>query len=232
MTSTSEQKGRKRKFILSLAVVAGMIAAIGIGTMASFTAQTKNPDNVFAAGTLVLSNTKQSGSACLSTGGGSTDTNANDSCDTLFNLTVRKPGDTGSANLTLKNEGSLNASVFKIFSAACANADAAGEDYHGTGDPCSKIQLTVQEYSDSGFTTPSACLYGGAVGATCDFSDATKTLGAFQTSHSSSTNGLSLAGIDAGESKYYSVGVKLPSDADNTFQGRQSTMDFTWYAAE
>ena len=229
---TKRTSERRKRVLLSLGVVAATIAVIGVGTMASFTAQTKNPDNVFAAGTLVLSNTKQSGSACLSTGGGSADTNANDSCDTLFSLTVQAPGDSGSANLTLKNEGSLDASVFKIFSAACTNADAAAEDYHGSGNPCSKLQLTVQEYSDSGFTTPSACVYGGAVGSTCDFSDATKTLGAFQSSHSSSSNGLSLSGIDAGASKYYSIGVKLPSDADNTFQGRQSTIDFTWYAAE
>lgn len=222
---------RQRKVFLSTGVVLAVAAVIGLGTMASFTAQTKNPNNVFANGTLVLSNTKEGGSACLSTGGGSTDTNANDGCDTLLNLSVRKPGDEGTANVILKNEGSLNATVFKLFSAACTNGDASAESYHGTGEPCSKVQLYVQEYSDA-FTTKSSCLYGGGTATVCDFSDTTKTLADFQANHNSTSNGVDLAGVDAGESKHYTVGVKLPADADNTYQGRQATIDFTWYASE
>lgn len=231
MTGTSERE-RKRKVLLSLAVVAAMIAAIGVGTMASFTAQTKNPNNVFANGTLVLSNTKQGGTACLSTGGGGITTNVNNACDTLLNLTVRAPGDSGTANVTLKNEGSIDASVFRLFSAACANGDAAAESYHGTGSPCSKVQLTIQQYSDAAFTTPSSCLYGGGTATTCDFSDPAKTLASFQSTYSSSSTGLSLGGINPGVSKYFGIGVKLPSDADNTYQGRQATIDLTWYASE
>ena len=225
-------ESRRKKVFLSTGVVLAVAAVIGLGTMASFTAQTKNPNNVFANGTLVLSNTKSGGSACLSTGGGSTDTNSNDSCDTLLNLSVRKPGDSGTANVTLKNEGSLNASVFKLFSAACTNGDASAESYNGTGSPCSKVQLYVQEWSDAEFATASACLYGGATGSTCDFSDTAKTLSDFQTNYNSTANGVDLGGINASASKYYTVGVKLPTDADNTYQGRQATIDFTWYAAE
>ena len=220
-----------QKLALS-ALVVGAMASVSLGTFASFTAQTANAGNVFAAGTLVLSDTKQGGAACLSTAGGSTDTNANGSCDTLVSLTVKKPGDSGTANLTLKNEGSLAASALKAFSAACANADAAGESYHGTGGPCAKLQLYVQEYADAGFATASGCRYGGSSdgGTTCDFSDATKTLAAFATAYGSSTSGLALAGgLPAGGSRYLKIGVKLPSDADNTYQGRKATADLTWY---
>lgn len=223
---------RRKQVFLSTGVVLAVAAVIGLGTMASFTAQTKNPNNVFANGTLVLSNTKQGGTACLSTGGGTTDTNANDNCDTLLNLTVRKPGDSGTANLTLKNEGSLDASVFKLFSAACTNGDASAESYHGTGSPCSKVQLYVQEWSDSGFSTASSCVYGGGTATTCDFTDPAKTLSAFQSSFNSSANGVDLGALSAGSSNYYTIGVKLPADADNTYQGRQATIDFTWFASE
>jgi hypothetical protein len=220
----------RKKLLISGALVLAVIAVIGAGTFATFTAQTGNPNNVFATGTLVLSNTKQGGSACLSTGGGTTDTNVNLNCDTLYNLTVRKPGDSGTANLTLKNEGSLNASLFKVFSNACTNADASGENYHGTGNPCGKIQLYVQQFSDSGFSTPSACIYGGATGNTCNFSDTTKTLGDFQSNYSTTTNGLAIgSGLTSGSSAYFQIGVKLPSSADNTFQGRKATIDFEWY---
>jgi predicted ribosomally synthesized peptide with SipW-like signal peptide len=221
------------KIVLTGAVVVGALGAVGGGTFATFNAQTKNPGNVFTDGSLVLSNTKQSGTACLSTAGGTTDTNVNDNCSQLFNLTVKKPGDFGSANLTIKNEGSLAASALKVFSAACANADAGSETYHGTGTPCSKIQLYIQQYSDSGFTTPSTCVYGGGTASTCDFSDTTKTLATFQGSYNTSTNGLAIgSGLAAAASGYFKVAVQLPSSADNSYQGRQATIDFTWHAEQ
>src|SRR5262249_54897688 len=159
----------------------------------------------------------QGGSACLSTGGGTTDSNVNLNCDTLLNLTVRKPGDSGTANVTLKNEGSLNASLFKLFSTACANGDASSETYHGTGSPCWKAQLYVQQSSDSGFSTALACLYGGATGNTCTFADTTKTLADFQATYNNTTNGLAIGtGLTTGNSAYFQIGMKLPSDANNT----------------
>ena len=224
---------RSKKIALSGVVVLSAAAFAGAGTFASFNAQTKNPGNALATGTLVLSDTKSGGSACLSTGGGTTDTNANDSCDTLLNLTVQKPGDSGSANLTIKNEGSLAASALKAFSAACANSDASAETYHGTGLPCGKVQLYIQRYSDPAFTLPAACLYGGStVLNTCDFSDETKTLAAFQSSHGNSTNGANIGSLAAGASNYFKVAVQLPASADNTFQGRKATFDLTWHAAQ
>lgn len=220
-----------RKLMLSLLVV-GIAAGVGVGTFATFNAQTANPNNVFAAGTLVLSDTKLGGSACLSTGGANTDINAG-TCDQLLNLTVAKPGDTGSAKLTLRNEGSLNATALKLFSNACVNADAAAEGFHGTGLPCGKIQLTVQQYSDAAFTTPAACLYGASSGASCTFADATKTLNAFSTSFGSAATGLSAGGaISSGASRYFEISVKLPSDAGNEFQGRQGTIGFNWIAEQ
>ncbi|HEX2040781.1 MAG TPA: hypothetical protein VHF47_13740 [Acidimicrobiales bacterium] len=220
------------KLLATLGVVTAAAASLGGGgTFAGFTAEVKNPANAFSNGTLVLSNTKTGGSACLSTGGGSTDTNANAACDTLINASVQKPGDSATQTLTVTNSGSLAAAAFKLYSAACTNADNA-ESHHGTGNPCSKVQVYVQQYSDSGFTTASSCLYGGGTATACDFSDAGKTLAAFQTAYGSSTNGLAIGnGLAAGASAYFKVGVKLPSDADNTYQGRKATFDVTWYAS-
>ena len=222
------------KLLLSGLVVVGAAALVGAGTFASFNAQTRNPNNTFADGTLVLSNTKAGGSACLSTGAGTnTDTNVNNACDTLFGLTVKKPGDSGTANLTIKNDGTLDASTLKVFSAACANANATGETYNGSGLPCSKVQIYIQQWSDSGFTIPSQCVYGGAtVPGMCDFSDAAKTLGAFTTAYNSSSNGQTIGALNAHASNYFTIGLKLPSDADNSYQGRQASFDLTWYAAQ
>jgi hypothetical protein len=223
---------RQRKVLASVLLALGLAAVLGFSSFATWNAETDNPNNIFSDGTLVLSNTKQGGSACLSTGGGATDTNVNTAFDQLFNLTVKKPGDSGSANLTLKNVGSIDASTFKVFSPACTNANNS-ETYHGSGNPCSSIQLTLQRWTDNTFTTPSACLYGGATGATCNFSDTTKTLSAFATAYPSSASGLAIAGgLAANASAYVTVAVQLPSTADNTFQGRQASLNFDWYVAQ
>jgi hypothetical protein len=224
---------KKRKILVTSAVLLVLAAGLGFGSFATFNAQTNNAGNVFAHGTIVLSNTKQGGIACLSTGGGNTNTNVNTGCDQLLNLPVKKPGDSGTANLTLKNVGSLNATTFKVFAPTCTNANATGESYNGTGSPCTNVQLYIQQWTDNTFTTTSSCLYGGATGNTCNFSDVTKTLGAFSTTYNSSSNGLSIgSGLNAGASAYITIGVQSPSSADNTYQGRQATMDIDWYIAQ
>ena len=225
---------RRRKIIITLAVLLALAASFGAGTFATFNAQTNNAGNVFAHGTIVLSNTKQGGSACLSTGGGTTNTNVNTGCDQLLNLTVKKPGDNATVNLTLKNVGDLNAATFRVFIPTCTNADVSTETYHGTGNPCTIVQLYVQQWTNSNFTGASACLYGGAaVTNTCDVTDATKTVGAFSTSYNSSSNGLAISGgLAAGASAYFTIGIQSPTSADNTYQGRQLTADLDWYIAQ
>jgi predicted ribosomally synthesized peptide with SipW-like signal peptide len=226
-----------KKVLLSMGVVAGIGALAGAGTFATFTAQTSNP-NTFADGTLVLSNKVGSNTACLSTGGGTTDTNANGSCDAALNLAVKAPGDSGTANLTLQNKGSLPASALKVFAdAVCANGDAAAENYHGTGDPCTVVQFYIQKYSDSGFNNPSSCLYGGSPdsGTTCDFSDTGKTLGSFASSYAALGSGLpvgSLAAAGGADTTWIKVGVKLPATAGNSYQGRSAAVALDWHITQ
>jgi hypothetical protein len=227
----------QNKVLLSIGVVAAIGALAGAGTFATFTAQTTNPTNTFANGTLVLSNKVGSGTACLSTGGGSTDINSNGSCDTAFSLATKAPGDSGSADITLENKGTLPASALKAFSGSCTDADAAGETYHGTGSPCGKVQIYIQQYSDA-FGTPSACLYGGSpdAGVTCDFSDAAKTLSAFVSAHPDAGSGLSVGTLTAAggatPKRWVRVAVKLPSDADNTYQGRSASLALNWHVTQ
>src|SRR5690349_12999693 len=116
-----------KKWVLTVAVVIAGLALSGVGSFASYSATTKNGSNTFATGALVLTNTKQGGSACLSTAGGATDTNVNNNCDQLLNLTVKKPGDTSTVNVTVQNSGSLSATVFKLFSSVCTDSNAAAE---------------------------------------------------------------------------------------------------------
>jgi len=226
---------RKRKVLLSLGVVAGIGALAGTGTFATFTAQTTNPTNTFADGTLVLSNTVNTGSACLSTNAGDPSLNDNGSCDVAFDLSVRKPGDSDTADITLQDVGSLAASALTTFG-TCTDGDSAGEIYNGSGNPCGKVQFYVQQWSDANHTTPTHCLYGGAtVLNTCDFSNVNKTLRDFVTTYPDVDHALdagSLAHLGPGDSTWITIGVQLPSDADNTFQGRSATLDLSWHIVQ
>lgn len=221
----------RRKVLLSVGVVAGIGALAGMGTFATFTAQTTNPSNTFANGTLVLSNTVGA-TTCLSTGGGATDSNENTACATLFDFGVQAPDDSDTADLTLANVGSVDASVLKAFSAGCTPDNADGENYHGTGDPCDVVQLYIQQYSDA-FVTPSDCLYGGGTAQTCDFSDTDQTLADFVSTHSDEGTGLSAGPLEAanvGDSDmtWIRIGVRLPDTVDNSYQGRSATMALNW----
>jgi hypothetical protein len=109
---------------------------------------------------------------------------------------------------------------------------AAGESYAGTGSPCGAIRFYVQRWTDSTFTVPAACLYGGAVAPACNFGDATKTLGAFASAYPSSATGLAIGGLAARASAYVTVGVELPPSAGNAFQGRAATVDLNWFLAQ
>lgn len=219
---------RRKRIAATVLVLVGLVAAIGVGAFASFNAQTSNTGNLFADGTLVLSNSVNGGTACLSTAGGTTDVNANDKCDTMFDLTVKKPGDSSSATLALKNDGSIDMSKLNVYSTACTDADAVTEAYHGTGNPCGKIALTIQAFADADYKTPTACVWGGA---DCAF-DPSLTLSAFQSKFNTAATGLDVGKLAAGQTAYLKVSVQLPADADNTFQGRQSTIDFNWYSEQ
>ncbi len=87
--------------------LAGLLAAasVAVGSGATFSSQSANPSNTFAAGTLVQSNSKAG--AAIVTGA---------------NL---KPGDVKSGEVTITNSGSL-AGTFKLSELNAANGFAAG----------------------------------------------------------------------------------------------------------
>lgn len=219
-------KKRVKQYLMLLTVIGLVAVASGSGTFASFSAETTNASNTFATGTIVLSNKVNAGSACLSTGGGNTDTNINAACTAVFNTTVSKPGDSALNDLDLKNAGSINAAALKLTAGACTASNATGESFHGSGNPCTALDVYVQEWNNAAHTTPIACLYGGTSAPnTCDFSDNTKTLSALATA-----SPLTLAGgLSAGTDRYFTIGVELASTAGNTYQGRAATDDLTWH---
>lgn len=114
-------KKRVKQYLMLLTVIGLVSIASGSGTFASFTAETVNPNNTFATGTLFLHNTAGAGTVCASeTAALNTKT-----CDTLFTNVTIKPGQAQAAYLTLRNAGTLPASGIKFWEPACTESTPA-----------------------------------------------------------------------------------------------------------
>jgi hypothetical protein len=110
--ATPRKKFSTSKAILVLMMCAGIAAYFGgAGTFAGFTAETSNPGSNIAAGTLTMNNTVNSGTACLSLNGASSN-NVNANCSVALSYDNFEPTNVAAAKITIQNTGSLNASKF------------------------------------------------------------------------------------------------------------------------
>ena len=107
-----------------VAVMAVGAAAMFLGynsTFATFSAETSNGGSSFSSGTLTMSDQVNSGTVCLSANG-ATQNNVNPACSAVLNLTNVAPGVFGgTAQVTIQNTGSIDASKFYVY-APYANA--------------------------------------------------------------------------------------------------------------
>ncbi|MBW8827532.1 MAG: hypothetical protein JF603_14450 [Acidobacteria bacterium] len=230
---------RARRRLVAIVVLATLATSgIAAGTWASFTASTSN-NGSFATGALILSNKVNSGTACLSIGADTfTDTNANAGCDALFAIDTTKPGDAAtSAAIVLENVGNVAASSLGAYSSsACATDDAPSTTFHGTGNLCSAVQITIKSYTsqanlDSDDPTGGTCLYGVDVDGSdgiCDGFSSSATLATFSSTYPSFTSALPLGAIQATAQRYYRLSARLDPAATNTAQGRRATFGITW----
>ena len=226
----------KKPLIVVMAV--GLAAAgAGAGAFASFSAETTNSNNVFATGTLTLSDTVGSGTTCFSYNGTNNSATCGASDQQLVgSTTLNKPGQSQYADVTLTGAGSIDASDLKIYGqAACTDGNGADTHVTGTGSLCGNVQWFVEEDTDATFSTPitSGCLYGHANGNACDFAGS-NPLGTFfgggAGGHVGISSALTLPGtLASGQSRYFRVGFSLPASSDNTFQNRTASFALTWH---
>ena len=217
--------------MLVAAVAGGVLAGAGGFYMTTqLTAQVVNKDQTVTVGTLILSNRVGTGAACLSAPDLVTDGNEQ-VCDAAFDLDVRKPGDTATAHLEIANVGALDAGGLRVFAASCADSDAA--PFHGSGSPCASLQLYIQLWTDPSRSIPAACVYGGSPdGKRCDFSDRSRTIGAFASTHASAQTAVLVGSLPAGARDILTIGVRLPEESDNSLQGRRATTSFSWHLTQ
>lgn len=101
----------------------------------------------------------------------------------------------------------------------------------GSGNPCvtGNGGLYIQETDSSG--TATACFYP-TTNPTCTF-DGTIDLGLFASSFNTLGQSLDLgSGPTATNTRYFTVGLELPSGAGNSLQGTEALFTLNWYAQQ
>jgi predicted ribosomally synthesized peptide with SipW-like signal peptide len=222
------------KKVLATMIVVGGISSLTVGgTFALFNSQESNAQSSIASGTLTLSDTVTSGSAtaCFSYGAGSS-ANVNNTCEGVFAMSAQNyPGVTAKAEVTILNNGSLDGTDLSLYMpGGCATVATTGAPSPGGGDMCASTGALfyVQETDMAG--TPTKCWYPSAAGTTCTV---TSTLSTFKTNFTSTIAALDLGtGPAHGASRYFEIGMQIPSTATNTLQGEAAQFGLTWHITD
>ena len=128
---------RSRRIALSMLVLAGAAALVGLGTYSAFSATTTNSGNNITAGTVVLGD--------------------NDLGSAMYNVTNQKPGDTFQQCVKVNYTGSLSSTV-KLYTTSTIGALGPYIDLQirtGSGSPTFP--------GCTGFTADAADLYSGTL---------------------------------------------------------------------
>jgi hypothetical protein len=135
------------KAMLLLMMAVGIAAYFGgAGTWAGFTAETANPNDTLASGTLSLRNNVTTN--CDSQTGESNN-NVNANCNVALTYSNQEPGVfTGTATVTLTNTGSLNASKLYLW-APFANGVFNGTTVN-SGDTVNSLSLYASGHGPAG----------------------------------------------------------------------------------
>jgi len=215
-------KKRVKQYLMLVTVIGLVAIASGSGTFASFSAQTTNPGNTFAAGTLYLHDTPNGGTTCTSesaTTGPNFNVNPGDgsngnNCAALFSANLANGATT--ANIALANAGSIDSSDLQLSVPSCAWGDNfAATGTHATfiAPPanCNGVYFTVQE-TDSSYSVPASDVYcalgpSSAPHTDCGAPDNTRTLGGTSSFTQLLTSGGANATIAHGGTRYYVIKV-------------------------
>jgi spore coat-associated protein N len=186
------------KVLLTLAVVAAGATAIGAGTYASFTAST-------SAGPLTVT----SGTEALSVpAAGATNR-------MTVNATGIVPGDTMQRALNLINSGNQNLSAITLTTNATTSSVLDTDATNG-------LQLIIDRCSVAWTEAGSAPAYTYTCGGTTSSVLATRAV---------IGTGLALSNLGAttaGATDFLRVKLTFPAAADDTFQNKSSTINFTF----
>jgi len=216
-----------KKILISLLVVGAVGCFTITGTYAVLNTETHNARGSIASGTLTFSNQVNAATACLTINGPASPGNVNSSCDALFaNTTLMYPGTSATVHVTIANTGTIDGSALSVYMPSCSTVTSPGAPAGG-GNPCTTGGAMIYiEESNAGFTTHS-CVYPTTGGACAYTANTMAYLSG--TANTAGTAWPIGAGPTAGASRYFIVGMELPTTASNTLQGEEALFNLTWH---
>lgn len=220
---------RLKKILAGLIAFGALSSVTATGTFALLNSQESNAGSSVASGTLTFSNTVNTGTACLSYSGPSSPGNVNSSCDALItSATQNYPGVAITpVKVTIANNGSIDASDLSVYMPSCTASATPGAPTPGGANPCAAngAQFYLQETTST--WTPTKCWFPSGAGA-CAF--AASSLFVFASNYLATTSALDLgAGPAHAQSRYFLIGMQLPSTASNALQGEAALFNLTWH---
>lgn len=207
--------------ILAILLLACLVPLTGM-SLSSVNAESQNPANTFAIGTLALSDKSPSGTTCISVPGPSGAPSVNSRCDAIFSLTKMAPGGSaGRGSVTIRNLGTVPVSQLLLWSDGCGTGDAAQVAAHGGGDLCPVVMMSIHD------DTHNACVFPGSAAGECPLVPQAGTVGAFAAAHGQG-QGLALSPQGLGAGITYTFSLALDPAAGNSDQGRALFTSFYW----
>lgn len=220
---------RLKQILLSLMAIGGLSFITATGTFALLNSEQSNHGGMVSSGTLTIDNVANGATACFSYTGAGASGNANPGCNALFSsASLNYPGTPAVATVNIKNSGSIDASDLAMYMPSCTVAATPGAPAPGGGDPCAAggAQFYVQETDSLGAAT--FCWYPDNAAGACTFQ--ANSLNVFAVNGNTLTNALDLgAGPAHGATRYFKIGLQLPTTASNTLQGEEAVFALTWH---
>lgn len=224
-----------KKVLLSFFVIGVLSCFTFASVYAVLNSETQDNRMTIASGTLTFGDTVNTGSTCYTYGTGSS-ANVNNTCDALFtSATLMYPGTEADAKVTITNNGSIDGSALSVYMPSCTMVTSPGATAPGGLSPCGSggAQIYIQE-TDSSWTPLSSCLYPTSATQPCIGTGGVGWIANTMSYLSSSRNSVGSAwplgsGPAAGSSRYFIIGMELPTNASNALQGEEASFNLTWH---
>jgi len=195
---------------------------IGIRTLATFTARTTNPDNVFGNAYMSMTNvagTVVSGSNCA--------TGTNDgTCATVFSdaTTTFVPAAADKSNtVTITYLGNIDSATFGLYADNYTSKLVSSSAL----DPATKINLQIEQGSTIIYPVS-----GSGYGTLAGFAATYTGTGALLHLKGGTDGSGSTDVWTNNDNSVFTINVNLDTTADYTYEGCQSQTDLVWYTAQ
>lgn len=213
------------KKILASMIAIGSIGSMTVGGTFALSSEEINGRGSLATGTLTLNDTVGTGTTCMSYAGSE---NANSSCQALVtSSTLDYPGESTVAKVKIANGGSIDGGDLAVYMPSCTAENTPSSPKPGSGNPCAGggDELYVQETNSE--WTATQCWFPEHEAGSCAW--VKNSLHVFATNHSKQEAELDLGGGPAhGQTRYFEIGLRIPSEASNELQGREAVFGLTW----